>query len=511
MIIAENSIKPFITKNLPWFVRQNYHEFVLFLEKYYQWLEQLDSNNAFGVLALLDNFKKFHDIDHTLDQLLPIFKSVYSRLIPDQTVSSTKIFIKHLFDLYSAKGSEDSFKLLVYILTGQKSFLFYPKTLLARSSSMPFGTETFIHVKISILPFEHVFTFEGKTVEISGKHYLITKIIKVFDVFRFYINFEPGDEITNSNVFIDEQWIGYCVPLLSGLHLDWGVEFSNNSPVLIIPSPKEHSRPAIIKATTFKKDIIQTYKINNPGLGYQVGDRIFGFKSGCFVEATVESTHSKGEINTITVQHSDLFDSLPTLTIDSQKGYGASIQWTSQTIGKPLFFEIIDPGNNFPLNSFTHQDQKTQCVFTLYPGYIGTVRRYFSSTNLLGQYNILADNYYYQRFSYEINTEHSPYLNRETIENLLHPIGFKSFFNIWHSSSEESHTEVSNVDISSILSELVFSIYDPSLFFELGFLYEIVKYGDNTFFSPFFGEYNNNELVVANLFQEDVVIEFYQE
>ena len=74
-----------ISGQLPEFVRTQYPQFVLFLEKYYEFLEE--SGNVSDVLLKADTW---NDIDATLDVFIPSFLNQYANDFPPNTVLDSR-------------------------------------------------------------------------------------------------------------------------------------------------------------------------------------------------------------------------------------------------------------------------------------------------------------------------------------------------------------------------------------------------------------------------------------
>jgi hypothetical protein len=128
--ISNNRISNLINSQLPFFVRNDHANFVLFLEKYYEYLEQNDK-----VLNRIKNIQNFQDIDLTEDEFAEKLYSTFMILLPDDIVADKKLLVKHIKDFYRAKGTEKSVKFLFNIIynTSDISF-YYPKKDILRAS-----------------------------------------------------------------------------------------------------------------------------------------------------------------------------------------------------------------------------------------------------------------------------------------------------------------------------------------------------------------------------------------
>lgn len=121
MSTIEKFISPFIQQQFPAFYKDQGPNFIAFVKAYYEWLEQ--SNQAIGhSRSLLD----YRDIDATTDQFINHFKSELMSGIPETIVADKRLLLKHITDLYKAKGSKRAYELLFRVLYGEDVELFYP-------------------------------------------------------------------------------------------------------------------------------------------------------------------------------------------------------------------------------------------------------------------------------------------------------------------------------------------------------------------------------------------------
>jgi hypothetical protein len=116
---------------LPEFVRDdpNYANFVLFLQAYYEWMEQEK-----GVLFNSKGVRQFIDIDTTLDEFLTYFKNDFMSFFPEGALVDERRLIKVAKELYQSKGTPASFKFLFRVLYNSDVNLFNTKDYVFRAS-----------------------------------------------------------------------------------------------------------------------------------------------------------------------------------------------------------------------------------------------------------------------------------------------------------------------------------------------------------------------------------------
>lgn len=241
--------------------------------------------------------------------------------------------------------------------------------------------------------------------------------------------------------------------------------FSNTGPVATItisnPGSGYTSIPSIgIVANTRISElgILGHMRINNGGVGYQIGDTITftnvvgGYGTGA--AANVSNVLANGRISEVQfvevpghiiggAGYSQNY--LPTANVVSANAnaYGANIAVTAvlgsggeyiianTTLGAIERIIIIDRGSGYitpPTLNLTQSGDGTatanatviEGVFT-YPG------RYINDDGFLSSYNFLQDRDYYQNFSYVLRLKASIQQYRQALKNLIHPAGMKMF------------------------------------------------------------------------------------
>ena len=148
MSSIEKKISSFIPQQFPQFYRESGPNFVAFVKAYYEWLE----SNGGAVLkarSLLD----YADIDRTEAEFIKYFKSTYISSIPAEIAADERLLVKHVLDLYRAKGSKRAYELLFRLLFNEDIELYIPGDYMLRPSSgnwiKPRYIETTSHPKLS--------------------------------------------------------------------------------------------------------------------------------------------------------------------------------------------------------------------------------------------------------------------------------------------------------------------------------------------------------------------------
>lgn len=125
----KEKLSQIVGSQLPEFIQNDFPTFVAFIESYYKFIEQDQ-----GAYELLQNAKSYADVDTTIPSFIQYFLTNYAKDIPVSVLADKKILVKKIKDLYEAKGSELSFKLLFRIMFDKDVSVRYPYENVLRAS-----------------------------------------------------------------------------------------------------------------------------------------------------------------------------------------------------------------------------------------------------------------------------------------------------------------------------------------------------------------------------------------
>mgnify|MGYP007083432387 CR=1 FL=1 len=125
----EKKISPFIAQQFPQFYRSEGPNFVAFMRAYYEWLES--TGNAINRSRSL---LEYMDVDTTEQEFINYFKNTYIASLPDSVAADKGLLVKHILDLYRAKGSKRAYELLFRLLFNEDIELYIPGDYLLRPS-----------------------------------------------------------------------------------------------------------------------------------------------------------------------------------------------------------------------------------------------------------------------------------------------------------------------------------------------------------------------------------------
>lgn len=148
MTDSNQKLTHLLTDQIPDYVQEFYPLFVVFVTKYFSWLETAGDQNAtsVGTQYTLQNLQLNRDIDTTADSLVREFLHVQAPYLPDQLACEPATFIKYAQQFYRLKGSEKSFKLFFRAFFDDEVEVFYPRDFLFKPSASNYYSEKTIRV-----------------------------------------------------------------------------------------------------------------------------------------------------------------------------------------------------------------------------------------------------------------------------------------------------------------------------------------------------------------------------
>lgn len=102
---TDNKLSLFLPNQIPEYVQEFYPLFVIFVTKYFEWLEQQGNPQD-----IIQTIQLNRDIDTVADDLVLRFLTNYMPELPNSFTADKELVVKYMRDFYERKGSENSFK-----------------------------------------------------------------------------------------------------------------------------------------------------------------------------------------------------------------------------------------------------------------------------------------------------------------------------------------------------------------------------------------------------------------
>ena len=130
------NISTLLPSQLPEYIRSDpsYSNFIIFLQAYYEWMEQNSDVNNTNVLYNSKNLLDYNDIDTTTDEFLKYYINDFLQYFPKDSLISERLAIKTAKELYRSKGTPASYQFLFRVLYNSDFDAFYTKDVVIKAS-----------------------------------------------------------------------------------------------------------------------------------------------------------------------------------------------------------------------------------------------------------------------------------------------------------------------------------------------------------------------------------------
>lgn len=411
------TIKDSILSQIPGHIIESYPRFYQFLEAYYEWLHQ-EGNPYERVKYHLD----YLDFQKSMDDYVDFMKNEYLRDVPNSVLLDKELFIKWSKKFNLARGSHASYKFLFKLLFNEQTTEIYvPKENILRTSdgewisgesrmiltnTAPISAFTFqlLEQEKEIAPgeFEYAYaSIQNARVRTQGRYNVIELTVTDIDG-----TFEPGYQVRTEAG--GEAWL---IDTIQELQVDSpGTNYQFGDRVVFeslddykIEREAEEDGSFDTRVTTLFKDSQITVEVNSSAIS--------DFE---FDGRTVTSS-SINDGDTVTVFMPAYVGYLSVSEVDSESEViELSIEEAPIGTHKDYSLSIDSYGNGFS--------------GTAVSGLIGKVNGYYKNNKgQLSSNMYLQDGFYYQEYSYAIQTMEDISKYGDIVKNLLHPAGFQMF------------------------------------------------------------------------------------
>lgn len=446
--------KHVVEKQLPYHVRESNPLFTKFIEYYYEFQENSK------IPAIIQQIKQYNDIDSVEEKFLTDFFEEFRKL-PSAIVADKRLVAKHIYDLYKTKGSEESLKLLFRIVYGEEVSVYYPETDILRASDgrwIQKNVVTAKHVSGEVKPTSNRIEFDT----IQGK--FIFELDKFeqqsSDTMRFW--FDPNQTYFASinqtvRVYTGDvvDYIGKLVLMPSFIEVAEGGADWQVGQVIVLPGNGKDTLCQIKRVDANggikKVEIIQYGYGNTSDVTYVVSPYLYGPELS-YTESFTEKISDFPEIYAHTVNAFDINQDV----VESVTGYQDDQTYVREGyvlngyIKRLVLSQTYSTSNQS--SDITNPDItveqwiRSKARLKIRNDYTAKESgRYADSHGQLSEPTIrLQDNFFYQLFSYVINTSRmlSEY---ESVLKLIHPAGVKYFSNTIREVSVSVGATVSRV------------------------------------------------------------------
>jgi hypothetical protein len=249
MITSGQNTSILISSQLPGFVRDNpdYANFVLFLQAYYEWMEQ----NG-GVTDGSKNLLNYDDIDTTTAQFIDYYTNEFLPYFPQGALVNKTLAVKAAKQLYQTKGTPASYEFLFRTLYNSPAEIFNTRDAILRASAgnwyitkslkLQTNDQTWLYLvdqnkggfRIFGETTQTIATIENATIDVTGK-------IEVFisNIERLFVSGEFVYVVDNANqpVYFNGNLLrAKIVGQISQINIDpnnRGLYYQPNDPIVL--------------------------------------------------------------------------------------------------------------------------------------------------------------------------------------------------------------------------------------------------------------------------------------
>lgn len=436
--MIKNKISTVVESQIPSHIREDYPVFVEFIKKYYEFTETSD-----GALGALYKILHNNDVD-SLD------KSLLERLKMELAIplsiakKDSYVFNKNIKDLYLAKGTEESIRILFRLLFNEEVLISYPKEQILRASDGIWHQESFITVETFLGELEGASVVKIVT-ESNAYEFEPTKIESIEDE-KFRISFSFLYSIT---IDVGDKVIAYK----DGVEIFRGTIVGSPSKIRVIDPGKKWQVGKIIQlpgsiSPTIAKILsvgqngeLQSLEILQHGYDHPEGSIFYVSPLKKPLLSSYVTIDSQIASVDPVVYHSDIgisdyidgFNEKVSI-YNTQRTYFlenyADLGYDGELLSEHQ--EIATESSEDFFNDVTYEEwlQTRTSLFLEFSPIVRTVGYWKEDRGQISnQYIRLQDNLFYQIFSYVIDTNHQSDLIG-VAANKTNPSGLKWFVNL---------------------------------------------------------------------------------
>ena len=197
-----DKISQFISNDFPIYNQVNGPNLVAFISAYYEWMEQTGNIRDYA-----NKIVDYRDVDNTLQQFVSHFQYEYLNQFPTNLKVDRQFLIKHVIDLYRAKGTKRGIALLFRILFDEDVSIYLPGNDVFQPSAAQYIQSKYIEV--SDCPFledfvgHSIYSLNGGATALVESCDIVrtaNKVINVLFLSNVVGTFLYGDRIMSNEV-----------------------------------------------------------------------------------------------------------------------------------------------------------------------------------------------------------------------------------------------------------------------------------------------------------------------
>lgn len=358
-----------VESQVPRYIRENNPRFVQFLQHYYEFVEQSK------IQGIIQDVQQYIDPDRVDEEFLHTFFEEF-KIMPRVMAADKRLVAKFVYDIYKSKGTEVATKLLFKMMFGEDITINHPADNILRASVGTWVKDTVLTIEvdkdaITAIPDSIIATSKFGDFEFEVEFFEVMPGTLTKDRFRLVTHLTASFVLSTNTIAL------YANGVLLG-----------NADITISP---------------------ESVQIIAGGAGWKVGNLIEFPDAVKSTIAQVKAVDDAGAITSIAIIQYGFHDS--SAPVDASP----YVKEIDGDMVKPVYI------TNGAWTASIATLQLTFGTQVSTSGYFKTLDGMLSVPSIC-----LEDNFFYQIFSYVINTDHAIGEFKEPLK-LIHPAGVKYF------------------------------------------------------------------------------------
>ena len=434
-----NNLHLIVSEQFPEFVQSDYPVFIEFIKAYYRWMDTI------GVSEYTDLI----DIDKTPEYFVQFFKKQLDvNGLTSGAIPFDIRYLKHIKEIYTSKGSEQALIYLLRVIDNAETTISYPSEQILRASDGRWNQEQFITVRSTlgtiptqISEFFIVYPLSYQRVEVTRFEVIDDFTLRLYYRHNVDIAITVGQTIQLRDTTNTVIFLGDIVKSPSYIQVGNGGRDWTLGQVIIIPGTKKNTiarvaeidsigsikRIEIIEYgfdhTESQTLVISPYPIKPLGSVYDITSEIISVSPLAYHHTLTINDYVDGVSDTVEGTASGQFKESYFLENYVESSYSGSKVFNIST-------DVAPTEESSYIDLTIEQWLASRASLNLrYSDKVTLKGKWADNRGQISNESIrLQDNFYYQQYSYVIDSTAKPETYIELARN-IHPAGTKMFTN----------------------------------------------------------------------------------
>lgn len=431
-----NKLHLIVRDQFPDFIREDYPLFVAFVEAYYKWLDE-QSVGSIETVA---------DLDKTPQQFVQYFKTQLDAYGIFNTTTFNPLYLQKIKEIYNSKGSEQSLVNILRLTHNADTIISYPSDYILRASDGKWEQESFFAIQyvygsVPDSAIECFIKYDNVDVrlEISHLEQISTSTTRVYFKLRYDLKVSVDQFVYFYGSDRNIQYVGKIVRIPVSISILKGGKDWQLGQVIVIPGTTSDTVARVSEVdadggivsveilqygyehTENQTLIVSPYPNKPLGTSYDIVTTQTSVNPQKFLHTLTIYDYTDGATDRVVGISSGIMGTSYFLQNYVEPGYVGSIAFDNST-------NDVISGSSVDTSITMEQWLASRATIVYEYGTLVTQRgRWLDDSSIISNESIkLQDNFYYQQFSYDIQSDANSQSYLE-LANLLNPVGMKMF------------------------------------------------------------------------------------